>query len=472
MLKKNKVLSAGIWYTVGNIFIKGINFLTVPLFSRLLTTDEFGLYNMFLAYDSILCIVTSLALYMSVQSAKIEFQDQIDKYISCITVVYLLTTLSFLSIVFLLDSYIMAILGLSKIVLYMLVLYSFGSGVVTLYNQRISLDYDYKRYLLIAFLNSIGNIILSLILILTVFSEQKGVGRIVGVTLSIFGISILLLKSLYKKAKPEIKKEYIVFGLKYSIPIIPHGISQVILAQFDRIMISELVNNAATGIYSLAGYIKLILIIITESLSSIWRTWFYDQIVLKKIKNIQNKATIIMLVFSILTIGVISISPELIIFLGGTKYITSKYIVVPMIVDAFVIFLYNIVVPAEYYKKKTSYIMFGTLFAAILNIITNYIFILKYGYIAAAYTTLFAYICYLMLHIIISKKLVGFFIIPLRNLIEVCTIILIDFFLGIVFIDDIMVRYMLGIILIFILSITLFLKYKDDNKIKEDINYL
>ena len=51
---KSKAVSAGMGYTLGNMLIKGINFLTVPIFSRLMSTDEFCVYNVFLSYDAIL----------------------------------------------------------------------------------------------------------------------------------------------------------------------------------------------------------------------------------------------------------------------------------------------------------------------------------------------------------------------------------------------------------------------------------
>lgn len=36
--KSNKVVNAGIGYTIGNIFIKGVSFLTIPLYTRLMAT--------------------------------------------------------------------------------------------------------------------------------------------------------------------------------------------------------------------------------------------------------------------------------------------------------------------------------------------------------------------------------------------------------------------------------------------------
>ena len=112
--------------------------------------------------------------------------------------------------------------------------------------------------------------------------------------------------------------------------------------------------------------------------------------------------------FLVFTVGLMALSPEIIYILGGKGYEAGKLVAVPMIMDAFILFLYNIIVPSEYYTKKTTYIMTGTLIAAGLNLVTNYIFIKAYGFIAAAYTTLFSYVCYLLLHIVISRKLVGF----------------------------------------------------------------
>ena len=48
MSDNNTAMKAGLGYTIGNVLVKGINFLTLPLFSRLLTTEEFGVCNVFL----------------------------------------------------------------------------------------------------------------------------------------------------------------------------------------------------------------------------------------------------------------------------------------------------------------------------------------------------------------------------------------------------------------------------------------
>ena len=75
---KNTALKAGLGYTIGNVLVKGINFLTIPLFSRLLTPAEFGVYNVFLSYDSILTVLVGFAMATSVKSAHYEFKKTVN----------------------------------------------------------------------------------------------------------------------------------------------------------------------------------------------------------------------------------------------------------------------------------------------------------------------------------------------------------------------------------------------------------
>ena len=265
MQKKNmskNAFKAGIGYTIGNILIKGINMLTIPIFSRLLTTDDFGIYNVFISYESILFVLIGIAMHTCIKSANLEFNGRINEFASSISLIYISNLLILLLGAIIFFKPLTKLLNFSLPIIICLVVYSFSTALLSLYNNKISLQYDYASYLKIAFLNSTGNVIISLILIFTFFKTNRGIGRILGATIVLAAISTYVLIKLFKDAKPKVNREYWIFAVKYSLPIVPHGISQVLLAQFDRIMIRELVSDSAAGIYSLAGNIKLILNII------------------------------------------------------------------------------------------------------------------------------------------------------------------------------------------------------------------
>ena len=66
---KSKVAKAGIGYLIGNYLIKGVLFLTLPLFARLLSSTDYGLYNTFIATEGLLSIIIGWAIHASYKSA-------------------------------------------------------------------------------------------------------------------------------------------------------------------------------------------------------------------------------------------------------------------------------------------------------------------------------------------------------------------------------------------------------------------
>ena len=461
--KKNSAFAAGIGYTVGNVLIKGIGILTLPLFSRIMSTAEFGAYNVFVSYESLLFVIIGLALHSSIRSANSEFDGRINNYVSSISIIYILNLVIFLVLGLFFGDYISGWLALEKPLIFLLVVYSFSAAIMTLYNTQISLNYDYKRYLIVAITNTVGNIVISLLFIFTLFRERKDLGRIVGASSVIIVLAVFLLISIFKKAKPKFNLQYWKFGLKYSLPVVPHGISQVLLAQFDRIMISKMVSDAAAGIYSLACNVKVVFTIITSSISEVWSTWVFGELNRKNQSAICQRAKQLTALFCILAVGLMAISPEIIYILGGSEYDSAKYVVIPMVIDGFILFVYELVSSGEYYMKKTAYIMYGTVAAAVLNVVLNYIFISKYGFIAAAYTTLFSYACYLLFHLTICKKLLGFFIVPIKWLAVFLGIVIVMAVINLLFIESILVRWSLCALVVIPMALLLLRSYGGDN---------
>ena len=70
-----KIASAGIGYIFGGILIKGIAFITTPVFSRLMTTKEFGVLNAYLSYESILAVLIGFQFAGCLKNAKIKLPN-------------------------------------------------------------------------------------------------------------------------------------------------------------------------------------------------------------------------------------------------------------------------------------------------------------------------------------------------------------------------------------------------------------
>ena len=121
----------------------------------------------------IIYVIMSMAIHSSVRSASIEFKGKIKDYCSTISLIYILNFVVLVLLSIPLFGFLYGILEFERTILIMLLLYSFSTGIVTLYNQEISLNYSYKKYILVALANSLGNLGLSLLLIFTVFRDNR-----------------------------------------------------------------------------------------------------------------------------------------------------------------------------------------------------------------------------------------------------------------------------------------------------------
>lgn len=404
-IKDKQVLKAGLGYTIGNFLIKGISFLTLPIFTRVLTTSDFGLYNTFMAYESFFVILISFGVYMSIKAAMIEYEKNIDEYISNIITYVIIVFFVFLGILFLLEGVFQNLFEFNRVLMVVMLLQSASTSVITIYNIKLSMNYSYKNYLLISLILAMSSVIISLILIFSIFADAKYYGRILGSALPSIMIAIYIIYLTYKKKLPSWNKEHLSFALKYSLPLVPHGISQIVLAQADRIMILKIIGSIEAGLYSFAYNIGVILQILSTSLDTVWGPWFFKNYKAGNFIDIKKRSSQYITLFSFITIMLLLMSPEFIKVLGSQEYRQTTEVVIPVLLATYFIFLYTIPAQLEYYMKKTGYIAISTVVSGGINILLNFIFIPKYGYIAAAYTTLITYTLNFTFHLIVSRKI-------------------------------------------------------------------
>ena len=81
---KNQAVKASALYLFGNICTKAIAFLTIPIFTRLLSTGEYGIVNTYTSWVHIASIVVTLSLYNSFRMAYVEKKEDFESYCASI----------------------------------------------------------------------------------------------------------------------------------------------------------------------------------------------------------------------------------------------------------------------------------------------------------------------------------------------------------------------------------------------------
>lgn len=405
-MSSNKEIKAGAGYMIGNILIKGVSFITLPIFSRLMTVSDFGLFNTYVAYEAILTIFIGLGVYASIKNAKYDYKDNMNEFLATISTIILIMSVALGGLSILFNNIIFNITGFSLPIILMLVLQSFGATIVNILNAEFSLEYNYKKYLIIACFNTFFNVGLSLLLIVTILKNDTFLARVVGSFMPLLIIGIFGLTNIYSRNKTcFFNKKMAKYALIIGIPLVWHFLSQQVSAQFDRIMITKMKGAEYTGIYSFVYTIANIFTILFYSTDNVWSVWFFKKMESKEYDDIHNKSIYYMLFISCIAIGMMIGSREIILVMGSKKYVDGINLVIPIIVGMYFLFLYTLPVGIEYYYKKTKYIAMLTFISALLNIVLNYVFINIYGYKAAAYTTAVSYFVMFISHWFIAKKI-------------------------------------------------------------------
>ena len=91
--------------------------------------------------------------------------------------------------------------------------------------------------------------------------------------------------------------------------------------------------------------------------------------------------------------------------MGGEQYLSGKNCIAPIVLGLMAQFLFSHYIILEVHHKETKYTSFGTIVAASINLVLNIIFVPIFGFTAAAYTTLIAYLVLYLIHLFITKKM-------------------------------------------------------------------
>ena len=306
-------------------------------------------------------------------------------------------------------------------------------------------QYRYKFRTVLMILPNLISVILSVIAIKYLLTKDLYIGRIVPTALTVIIFGILVCVLVYSKSRCFLNRDYLKYALSFSLPLILHGIALNILSQSDRTMITWLADSSQTGIYSLIYNFSMIATVITTSLEGIWVPWFYNKLQTKIYDEINVVAKDYINLMTYCMIGVIMVGPEVVKLLASSNYWDGIKIIPPVVLSNFIIFAYTLYVNIEHYHKKTKGITFNTVIAAITNIILNLLLIPRYGYVAAAFTTLVSYLVSFVLHAYKSKKLepnlysITYFALPLMEIV-IATV------LFYVFMDNSIVRWVILII--------------------------
>ncbi|MEZ3503106.1 MAG: oligosaccharide flippase family protein [Lachnospiraceae bacterium] len=375
-----------------NFMQKGISFLTAPIFTRLLTTEEYGVITIYSSWLDVIGIFAMFGLYNNVYCRGIlEFkEDKRNFTFSLLSLSNLITLLVFL-IVWTVNKHFLHFLDVPDT----LILFMFFSFLLEPAFEFWKTDqrFDYKYKLLCFFMAlvmvfapaaSIAGIFL--------FPEHKIEARIIGAQI----VTLVLSAGCYfhevwgSKGPPKII--YWKYALAYNLPLIPYFLSSYVLSSSDRLMIGYYWGEDKAGIYGIAYTMSAVANIVWSSINATLVPTIYKRCDEGRRHTLSDLIIPIIAGYSGVCILIMLLSPEIIRFLAPSSYGEGMYIIPVIVGGVFYMSIFSIFSNIIYYEKKPKFVMGAGVAAAVLNMVLNLIFIPVLGYFAAGYTTLAAYL--------------------------------------------------------------------------------
>lgn len=395
---------AAIWFTICNIFQKGMSLLATPIFTRLMTTSQYGTYTIFQSWYFIISVFATLNLYSGVLNNGLTQykKDKKELFISFQSLASLATIIIF--VIYIANSkFWNSFLELPTTLVIVLFIQLFFEPAFLFWSVEQRYDYKYKKLVCITIAMSAVSILVGIISVL--FVSQKEYARIIsfsGVTIAV-GF-FFYLRNIFS-AKKIISKKYWSMALKFSLPLIPHYLASNILNQVDRIMISKMIGKEEAAIYGIAYTLSMMMMMVVNAIGNSYIPFVYKSLKENTYEKIRNVTNFLIIFIGIIVMSSIVIAPELLKIFASDEYYEAKWIMPPVAMSVLFCFIYTVYGNIEFYFSKTIFVMIASVSVAIINIILNYIFIDIFGFIAAGYTTLISYMLFALFHYLFSRTI-------------------------------------------------------------------
>ncbi len=398
-------VKASLWFLICGFLQKGISFLTTPIFTRLMTEAEYGRFSAYNSWLEIVQIIVSLNLAAGVYTrGLVKNEEDQDRFSSSMLGLSTTCILLWSVIYAVFHDLVNQWLDMSTVLMAAMLVEIWAQAAFQFWSNRERVNYRYKRLVLLTLAYVVLRPLMGILCVMQVDTQHQVEARVLTTVL----VNLVLFTGLYisinRKGRQFYNKKYWRYALKFNLPLVPHYLSQIVLNQSDRLMIKRICGPEDTAYYTVAYTIAMVLQVFNTSVSATLNPWIYKTIKKKETQKIGKVSYALLGVIALLNLAVILVAPELLKVMAPESYGSAVWVIPPVTASVYFMFLYNLFATFEYYYEKTHYVTAATVVGAVLNIVLNAVFIPKFGFIAAGYTTLACYILYAFAHYFFMRK--------------------------------------------------------------------
>lgn len=384
-LAKNTII-----ITIGKICTQLITFFLLPLYTGILSTEEYGTVDLLNTLVSLLLPIVTFQVEQAVFRELIEVRGKKDKesrIISSAVITVIFQCIVYLIIFALISpvinnhyKFFLATNVVANIFLSLLLQIARGFG-------------DNKKYAFASFISALSTIVFNVLFLVVIKLGANGMllGTMLGQIVATIYLFISLKLYKYLKVK-DYKKEVIKSLWKYSLPLIPNAISWWVFNASDRVIASAFLGVDQNGILAASLKFSAVYITFYNIFNMSWTESISIAIKDDDVNDYFNRMfNIVLRLFTAMAVGMIACMPFVFPIMINEKF-SAGYGLIPISIIGslfnVVVGLISVIYVAE---KNTKAIASTSIVSAVINIIVHLVLIKFIGLYAAVISTFVAY---------------------------------------------------------------------------------
>lgn len=405
MKGKNRIVALNI---ISTLLLYMISFLSAPIFAALLGTEDYGDLSVFNTWVSVAAIIMTLHTTGTIANACVEFsEEEQPKYQSAAMSLSLIAFAFFSCVILAFLTPVSEVLKMEPVLIVMIVIAALGTFGVQFMNQKFTFEMKAGRNMAASVGLAVTNLAVSLIFVLSASEEQRLYGRAFAQVVSYSAFGIPFCVAILWKGRTFFEKRYWKLCLSLAAPVAFYGLTDLLLGHSDLVMLRSLAGSESAGIYGLAYQISTVIFTVFTALNTSWMAFFFNDMKANRRDVILCQSRNYLELYTVLACGFILLAPEVFRILSTQEYHSGAGLIVFMAASFYLNFLCTFPYNYECFHKKMHVISIVTVVSALVNIVLNYVLILRMDMLGAALATLISRVFQFAAHFCYSRFILG-----------------------------------------------------------------
>lgn len=405
-------------YLIASVATSALAFISIPVYTRLLNPQDYGVVSIFMGVVSLLASVMSFSTDRSVSRYFFDQKSELDfkKFVGTSSILALGFFIFNSILLFLFADEFGKVVGLDKDAVYLIIPITAINIIGLTFEQIYG---PLKRSKEIA-LSSVARVFVGFafsVAFILLFKEDKFYGQILGQVLAGLCMVFFWARLIKPYLNWSFDSSFIKYIFLYSVPLIPYALSGVIIEQFGKIAIGSSQSLSEAGFYNLALTISSIVNITIAVTHQAWNPYYFEYMNSKNYKQLDNDFTRIFRLTILVAFGVACFGKEIGLLLAKKEFSGALYLV-PVFTIGYIFSQLSFAYIRNFgYTKKTQYMTITILVSGISNVIFNIFFIKSFGELGAAISFVLSYVVMTLLAWFINTYFVKLHTTPVKQLI-------------------------------------------------------